>query len=42
MFSVIHLTLVDGVRLFFNEILLFIGCRVWRLLRVSTFAMLAR
>ena len=29
----------DVTRLFFDEILLFIGWRVWRLLKVSTFAM---
>jgi hypothetical protein len=45
MFFEIHVTLVDGITgLFFNEILLFffIGLRVWRLLKVSTLAMLAR
>jgi len=36
-------TLVDGVTgLFFDEILLFIGWRVRRLLKVSTLATLAR
>jgi hypothetical protein len=45
MFFEIHVTLVDGVTgLFFDEILLFlfIGWRVWRLIKVSTLATLAR
>ena len=38
-----HVTLVDDVTgLFFDEILLFIGWRVCRLLKVSTLATLAR
>ena len=43
MFFEIHMTLVDGVTgLFFDEILLFIGWRVWRLLKVSMLASLTR
>ena len=43
MFFEIHVTLIDGVTgLFFDEILLFIGWRVWRLLKVSMLPMLAR
>jgi hypothetical protein len=43
MFFEIHVTFVDGVTgLFFDEILLFIGWRVWRLLNVSMLATLAR
>ena len=43
MFFEIHVTLVDGVTgLFSDEILLFIGYRVWRLLKVSTFVTLVR
>ena len=41
MFLKIHL--VDGVTgLFFDETLLFIGWRVWRLLKVNKLATLAR
>jgi len=41
MFFEIHVTLVDDVTgLFFDEILLFIAWRVWRLLKVSILAML--
>ena len=41
MFFEIHVTGVNDVTgLFFDEIFLFIGWRVWRLLKVSTFAML--
>ena len=40
MFFEIHVTLIDGVTwLFLDGILLFVGWRVWRLLKVSTFAM---
>ena len=36
MFFEIHVTLIDGVTgLLFDEILLFIGWRVWRLLKVG-------
>ena len=43
MFFEIHVTLIDGVTgLFFDEILLFIGWRVWRLLKVSMLSTLAR
>jgi hypothetical protein len=43
MFFEIHVTLVDDVTgLFFDEILLFIWWRVWRLLKVSTLATMAR
>jgi len=43
MFFEIHVTLIDDVTgLFFDEIFLFIGWGVWRLLNVSTLAMLAR
>ena len=42
MFFEIHVTLVDGVTgLFLDEILLFVGWRVWRLLKVSMLPTLA-
>ena len=43
MFFEIHVTLIDGVTgLFFDEILLFVGWRVRRLLKVSMSHTLAR
>ena len=43
MFLEMHVTLVDGVTgLFFDEIPLFTGWRVWRLLKVSMLVALAR